>query len=165
MGKKFTWRGKRGNGMVLERLDRALATHSWLALNPATRVQCLRSNVSDHYPIIIKPKGIVGRPCKPFRFEHMWLKEHGYGDTVRVAWLTHLPLSSSQLVLEKIKLCGDKLMEWSKHSFGSVKKLIEEKSKVLERAKFVAAQGANYKAIRILRLEMNELLDKESLMW
>ena len=27
------------------------------------------------------------------------------------------------------------------------------------------AQGADYEAVRILILEMNELLDKESLMW
>ena len=71
VGKKYTWRGKRGDTMVLERLDRALATHSWLAQNPATRVQCIRSNVSDHYPIIINPEGVADRPCKPFRFEHM----------------------------------------------------------------------------------------------
>ena len=49
------------------------------------------------------------------------------------------PYSSSQMVLEKIKLCEEKLMEWSKRTFGSVKKQIEEKSKLLERAEFVAA--------------------------
>ena len=70
VGKKFTWRGKHGDGMVLERLDHALATQTWLAMNPTTPVQCLRSNVSNHYPIIIKPEGILGRSCKPFRFEH-----------------------------------------------------------------------------------------------
>ena len=76
-----------------------------------------------------------------------------------------MPHSSSQLMLEKIKLCGDKLMEWSKRSFGSVKKQIEEKSKLLERAEYATAQGVDYEAVRILKLEMNELLDKESLMW
>ena len=95
VGKKFTLRGKHGDGMVLERLDRALATQAWLVMNPATQVQCLRSNVSNHYPIIIKPKGILGRPCKPFRFKHMWLKENGYSDTVKEAWMTHMPHSSS----------------------------------------------------------------------
>lgn len=108
----WCWRG----------VTRALATHSWFALNPSTRVQCFRSNVSDHYPIVIKPEGIVGRLCKPFRFEHMWLKERGCGDIVKAAWVTPLPLSTSLSVHEKIKLCGDKLMEWSKRSFGSMKK-------------------------------------------
>ncbi|XP_030970334.1 uncharacterized protein LOC115990663 [Quercus lobata] len=111
VGKKYTWRGKRGDTMVLERLDRALATHSWLALNPATRVQCIRSNASNHYPIIINPEGVADRPCKPFRFEHMWLKENGCGDTVKAVWLSPLPVSSSPLMHEKIKLCGIKLME------------------------------------------------------
>ncbi|XP_075659078.1 uncharacterized protein LOC142628942 [Castanea sativa] len=134
--------------MVLERLDRVLATHSSFALNPATRVQCFRSNVSDYYPIVIKLEGIVGKPCKPFRFEHMWLKECGCGDTVRATWVTPLPLSTSSSVHEKIKLCGDKLMEWSKCSIGSVKKLIEEKSKLLERAEFAAGLGADYETVR-----------------
>ena len=49
--------------MVLERLDRALASHSWLALNPTTRVQYIRSKVSDHYPIIINPEGVATSPC------------------------------------------------------------------------------------------------------
>ena len=122
VGKKYTWRGKRGDGIVLERLDRALASQTWLEMNPATRVLCLRSNVSDHYPIIFKPKGIVGRTYKLFRFEHMWLTERGCGDTIREAWQTQMPHSSYQLVVEKIKLCEEKLVEWSKRSFGSVKK-------------------------------------------
>ena len=63
VGKKYTWRGKRGDTMVLERLDHALATHSWLALNPATKVQCIWSNASDHYPIIINPEGVATSSC------------------------------------------------------------------------------------------------------
>ena len=151
--------------MVLERLDLALATHSWLALNPATRVQCFQSNASDHYPIIINLEGVADRPCKPFRFEHMWLKENGCGDTVKAAYLSPFPISSSPLMHEKIKLCGVKLMEWSKQSFGSVRKQLEEKSKLLEKAEFAAARGENYETVRLLRFEVNELLDKESLMW
>ena len=151
--------------MVLERLDRALATHSWLALNPAIRVQCFWSNASDHYPIIINLERVVDRPCKPFRFEHMWLKENGCGDTVKAVCLSPFPISSSSLMHEKIKFCGVKLMEWSKQSFGSVRKQLEEKSKLLEKAEFAAARGANYETIRLLRFEVNELLDKESLMW
>lgn len=91
VGKKYSWRGKSGDHMVLERLDCALAIHSWLALNPATRVQCIRSKVSDHYPIVINPEGVANRPCKPFRFEQMLLKESGCGETVKAAWLSPLP--------------------------------------------------------------------------
>ena len=66
---------------------------------------------------------------------------------------------------EKIKLCGIKLMEWSKQSFGSVRKQLEEKSKLLEKVESAEARGADYKTVRLLKMEVNELLDKESLMW
>nr|POE95051.1 hypothetical protein CFP56_15118 [Quercus suber] len=36
VGDKFTWRGKRAAGLVLERLDRAVADNRWFALNPGT---------------------------------------------------------------------------------------------------------------------------------
>ena len=32
LGRKYTWRGKRGDTMILERLDRAFATSTWLEL-------------------------------------------------------------------------------------------------------------------------------------
>nr|POE81702.1 hypothetical protein CFP56_28165 [Quercus suber] len=142
--------------MVLERLDHALATHSWLALNLATRVQCLRSNASDHYLIVINLEGIAGRPCKPFRFEHMWLKENGCGETVTVAWLSPFHHSNSSLLHEKIKLCGAMLMKWSKCSFGNVRKQLEDKSKLLEKAEFAMAQGVDYEAVRLLRVEFRQ---------
>ena len=74
VGHKFTWRGRRAGGVVLERLDRAFASDSWLLNNPATRVQHIRAHSFDHNPIIIKPEGIMARRNKPFRFEQMWLK-------------------------------------------------------------------------------------------
>lgn len=62
---------------------------------------------------------------------------------------------------ERIKLCGVKFMEWSKRSFGSVRKQLEDKSKLLEKTEFAAAQGADYEAVKLLRMEVNELLDRE----
>ena len=59
MGHKFTWRGKRLGGVVLERLDRAFANTSWLEQNLVTRVQHFRAHSSDHNPIIIRPEGIT----------------------------------------------------------------------------------------------------------
>ena len=32
LGRKYTWRGKRGDTIILERLDRAFATSTWLEL-------------------------------------------------------------------------------------------------------------------------------------
>ena len=74
VGYKFTWRGRRAGGVVLERLDRAFASDSWLENNPATRVQHIRAHSSDHNRIFINLEGILACRNKPFRFEQMWLK-------------------------------------------------------------------------------------------
>ena len=44
VGHKITWRGRRLGGVVLERLDRAFASNSWLEKNLATRVQHIRTH-------------------------------------------------------------------------------------------------------------------------
>ena len=79
-GLKFTWRGNRPSGVVL---DHALANTSWLELNPGTCVQHFRAHSLDHNPILISPEGIAPYRNKLFRFEHMWLREEGCGETVK----------------------------------------------------------------------------------
>ena len=52
VGKKFTWKGQRHDGLVLERLDRAVANNLWLTLNPGTKFQHLHSyflEAPSHY--------------------------------------------------------------------------------------------------------------------
>ena len=141
IGKKFTWRGKRGEVMILERLDHAFATPAWLKLFPATRVQHIHSNASDHNPIIINPKGIVQCKNKPFRFESMWMKDEGYRNTINVAWGLSSFESDLTLASSKIKRCGDKLVEWSRSAFGSIKRQLTEVSKRLALAEVTAASG------------------------
>ena len=72
--------------MVLERLDRALATNSWISLNLATQVQNLRVNSLNHNPIIIKLEGIRACRNKPFQLEQIWTKDQGRAETVMAAW-------------------------------------------------------------------------------
>lgn len=38
VGKKFTWKGRRQGGFVLEQLDRVVANNQWLSQNPGTKV-------------------------------------------------------------------------------------------------------------------------------
>lgn len=44
VGEKFAWRGKRAGGLVLERLDRAVANNGWFSLNSGTKVQHLHTH-------------------------------------------------------------------------------------------------------------------------
>ena len=100
---KFTWKGKRADGLDLERLDRAIASNEWFSHFPGTKVQHLLTHSSDHKAILIKLGGIT--PClnRPFKFEQMWLREG-----VVIRWLrcgAHLPRMQIFFRLpEKLKL-------------------------------------------------------------
>ena len=164
-GHKFTWRGKQLGGVVLEQLDRAFTNTSWLELNPATRVQHVRAHSSDHSPIIIKPEGITACRNKPFQFEQMWLREVGCGETVKATWGDTSYASTMPMVSQKIKNCGLRLAEWSSHSFGSIRRQLEEKTRGLIKVEWAAATRADTATVRAVQLEVNELLEKENLMW
>nr|POE69438.1 putative ribonuclease h protein [Quercus suber] len=166
VGEKYTWKGNRTGGLVLERLDRALATNDWVSLNLGTKVRHLNSHSSDHKAIVIKLEGIVPRPNRPFKFEQMWLKDKGCSNTVTSAWGSNSGVATMTLIAKKLKKCGEKLSEWSLQSFGCIKKQIESKGKMLSKAEESVALGkADFEVVKILRAELNALLDKESLMW
>ncbi|XP_075668948.1 uncharacterized protein LOC142638768 [Castanea sativa] len=166
VGDKFTWRGKRAGGLVLERLDRAVATNGWVACFSGFKVQHLHTHSSDHKAILINPEGIIPRPNRPFKFEQIWLREGGCSDTMNKAWGSTSQNANMLLVAGNIQVCGEKLTTWSLQSFGSIKCQIEKKGKLLAKIKIEAAnRKVDYELVKTLRAEVNDLLDKESQMW
>lgn len=141
MGKKFTWKGRRHGGYVMERLDRAVTNNLWLSKNPGSKVQHLHSNSTDHQAILVKPEGITPNPNHTFKFEQMWLWDRGCSDTVISSWGPPIAGATMPEVAGKVKSCGVKLTEWSKKSFGSIRKLLEEKKNLLAKAELAAARG------------------------
>lgn len=65
VGKKFTWKGRRQGGFVL---DWAIANNQWLSQNPGTKLQHLHSNSSNHQAIIVNPEDISPKPKWTFKF-------------------------------------------------------------------------------------------------
>jgi len=152
--------------LVLERLDKAVVTNGWFSFNSGTKVQHLPTHSSDHKAILIKSGGIAPRPNYPFKFEKMWLRDRGCNDTVNATWGTTSQNATMALIAGKIKICGEKLLDWSHQSFGCIKKQIEIKGKMLSKAKIAAAKGeVDYKVVKSLRAKVNDLLVKESQMW
>ena len=165
-GDKFTWRGKRAGGLVLERLDRVVASNEWFSRFPGIKVQHLHTHSSDHKAILIKLDGITLRPNRPFKFEQMWLREGGCSDTMIKVWGSSSQNANMLQIAGKIKACGEKLSTWSFQSFGSIKHQVEKISKLLSKAEIDVANGRlDYEKVRVLRSELNDLLDKESQMW
>nr|POF19212.1 putative ribonuclease h protein [Quercus suber] len=153
-------------GAVPDEQWRAVASNGWFSRFPGSKVQHLRTHSSDHKAILIRPDGITPRPNGPFKFEQMWLREGGCSETVIKAWGSSSQDANMRQVASKIQAYGDKLASWSQQSFGSIKRLVEKKSKLLSKAEIDAANGKlDYELVKVLKAEVNDLLDKESQMW
>ncbi|KAK9996958.1 hypothetical protein SO802_021644 [Lithocarpus litseifolius] len=95
----------------------------------------------------------------------MWVKDQGYGETVMAAWGSSSQVIYVPIVSKKIRQSGKKLFEWIRLSFGSIRRQLEEKSKLLVKAELATALGADRTFIKTLQMEINELMDKENIMW
>ncbi|KAL6224775.1 hypothetical protein ACLB2K_003630 [Fragaria x ananassa] len=84
-GAPFTWKG----GDVRCRLDRAVATPSWLDVFPASRVLHLPPIHGDHIPLLIGvfQEEPLQRQCQfGFRFNSAWTAHEGCRDVVAAGW-------------------------------------------------------------------------------
>ena len=166
VGNKFTWfKTHPGGGVVWERLDRGISTTAWFNLFPATKVKTLVSASSDHSPIMVLPEGIILKPQRPWRFEHMWLEEQGCHDTVKNAWKAVSADPPMPKVMLNVDTCKTQLRVWSKKSFGNVVNTLLEKKKNLKIVEESASKGGNVEFFLQLKAEVVELLRVEEKMW
>lgn len=78
-GPAYTWtNGREGRGLVLERLDRAMATVGWTGLFPKAAVYHLPRFNSDHSPILLMTKAKPVRRRRTFRIENWWMQYPGF---------------------------------------------------------------------------------------
>lgn len=106
IGYRFTWERSRGSPQwVEERLDRALASQSWLSLFDNVVVENLEeAPSSDHSALLLDFMGSKSISRRVFKFEHCWLREAECRDTVRGSWAA----SAGCSILDRLSLCGGK---------------------------------------------------------
>lgn len=97
---------------VEERLDRALASISWIRLFPRAKVHNLEASSSDHLPIFLEPAPLVFHSrIRRFRFENAWLCELDCMEVVKDSWFSF----AAMLIQSKIAKCGSDLVRWGDH--------------------------------------------------
>ncbi|GAU26741.1 hypothetical protein TSUD_317390 [Trifolium subterraneum] len=123
-GHPFTWIKSRGTPHVIEeRLDRAMASTSWLQLFPQVRLTNLLASHSDHSPILLQCKPIIRTHINhSFRFENSWLKEPDLEDVVVEGWGGRENLE----VIDRVTICANKLQRWGKKKRIRFKEEIDE---------------------------------------
>ncbi|WJX96618.1 hypothetical protein P8452_77796 [Trifolium repens] len=130
-GYQFTWtKGRRVQNPTEERLDRALATQSWLDKFPQFKFINAIADRSDHSPILLR---LIHQTkefkARIFKFENAWLDEQDLNGVVQDAWMkdTHDPL------LSKLKRCTEDLESWSSKLRSRFTKSIAELREEMER--------------------------------
>ena len=68
-GNQMSWRGKRQNGVIRCRLDRALANEDWHTLFPCSFTEYLGMVGSDHRPVVAFLKDKMPKRRGQFRFD------------------------------------------------------------------------------------------------
>ncbi|XP_019194790.1 PREDICTED: uncharacterized protein LOC109188615 [Ipomoea nil] len=103
-GHQFTWVKSRGTSrMMEEKLDRILASESWLDLFEGARAQSLPTLYSDHLPLVLTPVALPRvRKRARFCFDNMWLREEACREIVAHSWNRTVGLDT----LDRVEVCA-----------------------------------------------------------
>ncbi|MCH81633.1 endonuclease/exonuclease/phosphatase family protein, partial [Trifolium medium] len=161
-GYQFTWtKGRRAQNPTEERLDRALATQSWLDEFPQFKFTNAIADRSDHSPILLRLVHVSQEfKARIFKFENAWLNEQDLNGVVQGAWQTniHDPL------LAKLKRCTEDLEVWSSKLRSRFTRSIAEYREEMERNQDTTSEPCieKYKAARD---NLSKVLKQEEDYW
>ncbi|XP_024156552.1 uncharacterized protein LOC112164555 [Rosa chinensis] len=114
VGPMFTWSGIRWGELVKVRLDRFLVSSEWLDCFPCSRAINLKSNQSDHLPILIEIRSSRSqkrRRKQRFHFEECWLYEEECRKMVELGWSSGTGTNPFSTICNKIANTRDVLLE------------------------------------------------------
>jgi hypothetical protein len=168
-GSKFTWsNGHPKETFMKERLDRAVANKEWCGLFKNREVSVLPARTSDHKPLLLSIfEENAARPHfqKSFKFKAHWLADSECMEVITNAWgAGGFSAGGMQATRERLAHCQTKLSHWSDKKYHDVERVLKEKSKKLEELQRYD-EGANWPAIKILKGEIDSILEHEDVKW
>jgi hypothetical protein len=132
-GNPFTWSNNRmGLENIKERLDRGLASPSWIHLHPEFSLIHLLAHNSDHNPISLNTNSTSCFLDRPFRFEEFWIKDSSCGQVIKAAWQKFVPIHQAFCLSKKLENTKVALLKWNSLHFGNIQKKIKETLKLLD---------------------------------
>jgi hypothetical protein len=132
-GPKFTWCNRQdADHHVKVRLDRAVANGGFMQRFENCSVENIITTSSDHYAILLTlDRGVPGVQSQAvhqdFRYEAMWQRAPDYKQVLEEAWSgSGNGNRSLQATWSRLKSVAVSLKDWSKATFGSVRKQIRK---------------------------------------
>jgi hypothetical protein len=169
-GYAYTWNNRReGSDNVQARLDRATCTAEFSHLFPATMVEHLNTEETDHLALLIKVAALPspqGPNPRGFRFEKMWTRHDDYLPMIEQAWETEDRGDQGLGALwGRLKHMSRSMQSWSRPVFGSVRKEIKRLRDQLAVAREAAIHTGDSQKVRQVEQELHEIYEQEEIMY
>ena len=132
-GNAMSWAGRRKNGRVQCRLDRAVGNEDWHNLFSHTEVEYLLRWGSDHRQVLARIKSQASRPRRNFRFDKRWFGKEGFSTAVKNGWGRSDQHHPGNLV-ERLYRCRKAISVWKRSNLSNNEKLIELLKEKIDKA-------------------------------
>jgi hypothetical protein len=156
---------KKGLENIKERLDRGLATPSWVYLHPEFSLVHLPGHNSDHNPITLNTNTSSSFLPRPFRFEEFWSLDPSCGQVIETAWQKFIPFLLAISLPKKLNKTKSTLLKWNSLHFGNIHQKIKETSKLIDSIQQVSPSSNSFKLGVSLKMDLDNLLVKEESLW
>ena len=143
-----------------------MANKGWRAKFPEAKVYHVSMAASDHclLALSLKKSKPQRKRLKRFFFEAMWAKEGECKEIIEQAWDPYRVLSDLSIE-ERLSRCQNNLRWWNQTMFGNVNKKLRQKKNRLQQLELLNMLNDNEAEIKELRQEVNEVLNREEIMW
>ena len=167
VGQRYTWsNGRAGEQRTKLRLDRIVASESWMDIFLEASVHHVSMSISDHYLLSLFLHR--RRPRKPARkrffFEAMCVREAGCREIIEEVW-DPVGCVSRNTISDHLKNCQEQLQRWNWKVFGIVNYTLRQKKNQLQQLEEVDGIIDKVREIQGLKKEINEIQIREEYMW
>jgi hypothetical protein len=116
------------------KLDRVLATDSFLSIFRDVKVWHVQTTTSDHCALVVEclEHSLNRRRKRNFRYENMWQRDPSYMALIRDAWTPHSGAVGLEAMHTRLRGVQHTLSNWDQNVFGSVKQTLAALCRELE---------------------------------
>ncbi|KAK8705889.1 hypothetical protein V6N13_049475 [Hibiscus sabdariffa] len=160
-GPMFTWSNHQDQTFLARKLDRVLASTSWMECFPCARINFLAPGLSDHCPGVVCLENRMESTPKAFRFFNFWTKDPEFLEIVDSSWTLPLaasnPMSALFFMLKRLKPA---LKSLNQRRYGEITLKVKEKRSELERVQMGILSGNQ----GLIEQELNLLAELKTLL-
>jgi endonuclease/exonuclease/phosphatase family metal-dependent hydrolase len=162
----YTWTNRQpGEHLIKSRLDRLLATPSWIFNFPTYSNTHLTRYRSDHCPLLLDFSNLMpnrdnNQKHYGKKFEQIWTTNNHHSKIVEKAWQ-----DKQGNIHEKLHHTLNELHCWGKTTFGVIPKRIRETQHNLEKLQNQPNNHQIHQQMLNKEKELDDLLEKEEMWW